>query len=87
MNNENEFFYVDNGNGKKIKCKGLFTFHSDSYEKDYILYTDNIKGKSGNVNVYASEYSMNNGEITLTEITDDEEFAMLIKVFQEANKG
>ena len=79
------FFYVDNGKGKKVKCRGLFSYHSDDYEKDYIIYTDDIKDKHGNANVYASIYDPDEKELTLTEIEDEEEFKMLIEVFQSAN--
>ncbi len=87
MDNKENFFYVNDGKGKKIKCRGLFTFHSDDYDRDYILYTDDVKDKRGNSNVYASIYDPADKDFTLTDIEDDEEFKMLIEVFQEANKG
>ncbi len=86
MDEKNNFFFVDNGKGRKIKCRGLFTFHSDDFDKDYILYTDDIKGKNG-PDVYASVYDPAAKELTLSEIESDEEFKMLIDVFREANKG
>ena len=84
---EESYFYVDNGK-KKVKCRGLFTYHSDDYDRDYILYTDDIAADGkGNANVYASIYDPDAAELTLTEIEDDEEFKMLIQVFAEANQG
>ena len=84
---KNNYFFVDNGKGQKIKCRGLFSYHSDDFDKDYILYTDDIKDKKGNFNVYASIYQPGEEVLTLTEIEDDEEWKMLMQIFSEANKA
>lgn len=84
---KDEFFTVLDDHGRRVKCRGLFSYHSDDYDRDYILYTDDKKDARGNVNVYASVYDPAQEELTLTEIEDDEEFRMLIQVFSEANEG
>ena len=81
----NEYFFIDNGKGKKIKCRGLFSYHDDELDKDYILYTDDIKNADKRVNVYASYYTEQNGELSLSEIESDEEFNTLMRVFASAN--
>lgn len=81
-----KYFYVQNGK-EKIKCRPLFDCHSDDYDRDYVLYTDDKKDKKGNIQIFASAYEIVDGEIQLTEIEDDTEFACLMNVFQDANKN
>ncbi len=87
MPEQKDYFFVDNGGGKKIKCRGLFSYHSDDFGRDYIFYTDDVKNKKGEFNVYASVYQPGEETLTLTEIEDDEEWRMLMRVFSEANSG
>ena len=51
MPDRKNYFFVDNGKGQKTKYRGLFSYHSDDFERDYIFYTDDIKDKNclGNI--------------------------------------
>ncbi len=80
-----KYFFVQNGK-QKIKCRALFDCHSEDYDRDYIMYTDDKKDARGNVNVFASAYTIENGELVLEEIESDEEFATLIQAFKDMNK-
>ena len=57
---EKNTFTVIGEDGKKILCNVLFTFDSDETKKSYIVYTDNTKDASGNIQVYASIYNPKN---------------------------
>ena len=54
---EKNTFTVIGEDGKKVLCNVLFTFDSDETKKSYIVYTDNTKDKTGNIQVYASIYN------------------------------
>lgn len=87
MPDRKNYFFVDNGKGQRTKYRGLFSYHSDDFERDYIFYTDDIKDKKGKFNVYASIYQPGEEILTLTEIEGDEEWQMLMQVFREANRA
>lgn len=82
---EEKYFFVQNGK-QKIKCRALFDCYSEDYDRNYIMYTDDKKDKSGNINVFASAYTIQNGELCLEEIESDEEFATLIQAFKDMNR-
>ena len=61
---KNNSFKVINDNGEEVVCDVLFTFDSDETKKSYVVYTDNSKDESGNVQVFASTYDPKEEEIT-----------------------
>ena len=77
-NNEKNSFTVINDEGKEITCDVLFTFDSDETKKSYIVYTDNTKDEEGNIQVYASIFNPDNGDITeLLPIETDKEWKVI----------
>lgn len=81
--NENELSIILE-DGTEVLCEILFTFHSEDYDKNYVLYSpfDDEEGS-----VYASCYvETEDGLGELEEVTDDEEWEMIEEVlstFQE----
>ena len=49
---EKNTFTVINNEGKEVLCDVLFTFDSDETGKSYVVYTDNTKDQTGNIQVF-----------------------------------
>ena len=61
---KNNSFKVLNDKGEEVVCDVLFTFASDETKKSYVVYTDNSKDESGNIQVFASTYNPDEENIT-----------------------
>ena len=64
-------------NGNEVVYDVLFTFESDETNKNYIVYTDNKKDETGNVEVYASIYDPNDPKSKLEAITTEKEWKVI----------
>ncbi len=62
--------------GKEEEYKVIFTFFSNEYNKNYIVYTDETKNINDELNVYCSIYENNK----LIDIEDDKEYDMVSEV-------
>ena len=74
LKQEENTFKVINDRGEEIMCDILFTFDSEETKKSYIVYTDNSKDESGNIQVYASIYDPNQEDQKLEPITTEQEW-------------
>ncbi len=70
-------FKVINDRGEEVMCDILFTFDSEETKKSYIVYTDNSKDDSGNIQVYASIYDPKGVNQKLEPITTDQEWKVI----------
>ena len=75
MENENKLTYIDE-NGNEVLCEILFTFNSEEFGKNYVLfYPVGSEDEDGNINVMAASYTEgpdgNVGELNNVE-TDEE---------------
>lgn len=70
-------FKVINDMGEEIMCDVLFTFDSEETKKSYIVYTDNSKDESGNIQVFASIYDPNQENQKLEPITTEQEWKVI----------
>ena len=70
-------FTVINDEGREITCEVLFTFESDETNKNYIVYTDNQKDETGNIEVYASIYYPDDPQSRLEAIKTDKEWKVI----------
>ena len=61
---KNNNFKIVNDKGEEVVCDVLFTFDSDETNKSYVVYTDNSKDESGNIQVFASTYDPKEENIT-----------------------
>ena len=43
--------------GKLKEYDVILTYHSDNYNKDYIVYTDNIYNSNDELQIYINEYN------------------------------
>ncbi len=78
---KNSFTMIDE-NGKEIVYDVLFTFESDETHKNYIVYTDNSKDETGNIQVYASIYDPENPNSKLEAITTDKEWKVIETILE-----
>jgi uncharacterized protein YrzB (UPF0473 family) len=73
---KNTFSMLDE-NGNEIVYDVLFTFESEETGKNYIVYTDNHKDESGNVEVYASTYTPDDPQSKLEAIQTEKEWKVI----------
>lgn len=73
---KNTFSMLDE-NGNEIVYDVLFTFESEETHKNYIVYTDNSRDESGNVEVYASIYDPEDPHSKLEAIKTDKEWKVI----------
>ena len=69
--------------GKLKEYDVILTYHSDNYNKDYIVYTDNIYNLNNELQIYINEYNKDSVEDTVNNITDTNEYN---KIKSEVNK-
>ena len=60
--------------GKLKEYDVILTYHSDEYNKDYIVYTDNIYNSNDELKIYINEYNKDSVEDTVKDITDTNEY-------------
>ena len=73
---KNTFSMLDE-NGNEVIYDVLFTFESEETHKNYIVYTDNSRDESGNVEVYASIYDPEDPHSKLEAIKTDKEWKVI----------
>ena len=74
---ENNTFKVINEEGREIVCDILFTFDSEETNKSYIVYTDNSKDETGNIQVFASIYDPKQESPKLEPIETEQEWKII----------
>ena len=60
--------------GKLKEYDVILTYYSDEYNKDYIVYTDNIYNSNNELQIYINEYNKDSVEDTVKDITDTDEY-------------
>ncbi len=78
---KNSFSMIDE-NGKEIIYDVLFTFESDETNKNYIVYTDNTRDETGNIQVYASIYDPEDPNSKLEAITTEKEWKVIETILE-----
>ena len=61
----------------------ILTYHSEEYNKHYVVYTDNTYDESNNLIIYISSYNLLNPENIVKKIDNTEEYN---KIKTEINK-
>ena len=80
--NENKKFIVIDEKGKEVECEPLFTFESEETNKQYVVYTDHSKDKSGNVRVFASIYNVTEKGHELLPIKTEKEWKVIETILE-----
>ena len=63
--------------------EAILTYHSEEYNKHYVVYTDNTYDESNNLTIYISSYNLLNPENIVKKIDDTKEYN---KIKSEINK-
>ena len=77
----NTFSMLDE-NGNEVVYDVLFTFESEETGKNYIVYTDNEKDETGNIQVYASIYYPNDPKSKLEAIETEKEWKVIETILE-----
>ena len=64
-------------NGREISCDILFTFSDDNNNINYIVYTDGTKDEEGDLEIYASRYTLKGNDYYLEEIKTESEWNLI----------
>lgn len=72
--------------GKEVICYILFQFTNPDTGKNYIIYNDGTKKEDGTLEVLASTYEIENGEIILGDILEDKEWDMIDEMLQKVGE-
>ena len=64
-----------NGNIKEYDT--ILTYHSEEYNKHYIVYTDNAYDKDDELIIYISTYNPDDIEVLVKEIEDKNEYNLI----------
>ena len=72
--------------GKLKEYDVILTYHSDNYNKDYIVYTDNIYNSNDELQIYINEYNKDSVEDTVKDITDTNEYNKIKSEFDKKKK-
>ena len=78
---DNSFTLIDE-NGNEVVYDVLFTFESEETNKNYIVYTDNTKDETGNIEVYASVYYPDEENSRLEAIETDKEWKTIETILE-----
>ena len=78
---KNTFSMLDE-NGREVVYDVLFTFESEEIGKNYIVYTDNQKDETGNIEVYASIYYPNDPQSKLEAIETEKEWKVIETILE-----
>ena len=78
---DNKFTMIDES-GQEREYDVLFIFESEETNKNYIVYTDNTKDETGNVEVYASIYDPENPNSRLEPIETEKEWKVIETILE-----
>lgn len=69
--------------GRIKEYDAILTYHSDEYNKNYVVYTDNEYDQNDELIIYISTYNITNPETIVKDIEDKKEYN---KIKTEINK-
>ena len=69
--------------GRIKEYEAILTYHSEEYNKHFVVYTDNLYDESNNLIIYISSYNLINPETIVKKIEDEKEYT---EIKTEINK-
>ena len=60
--------------GNLKEYDAILTYHSDEFNKNYVVYTDNIYNSNNELQIYISEYTLEDPEYLVKDIIDNDEY-------------
>ncbi len=73
-------------NNIEIECEIVLTFNDENNNINYIVYTDGTKDESGNLEIYASRYIVNEDNYVLQDIETDYEWNLIDSMLEAKYK-
>ena len=70
-------------NGIVKEYDAILTYHSEEYNKHYVVYTENLYDENNELIIYISSYNLINPDTIVKDIEDKEEYN---KIKMEINK-
>jgi len=84
--NNNFNFFTDgvvtmiDENGQEVLCDFLCSFDHETTGNSIVVYTDNTINSNGSVNIYASVYTDDAGNVKISPIEDDRDWKAVHEV-------
>ena len=73
--------------GTKEEVEVLLAFKFNDNNKEYVIYTKNEVDENGNVTIYISNVVKNGNNVSLTTVSDDNEWTRIKNVLRELSKS
>lgn len=70
-------------NGRIVEYDAILTYHSEEYNKHYVVYTENVCDENDELIIYISSYNLTSPETIVKDIEDKAEYN---KIKTEINK-
>ena len=87
MNNKKNIMVTTLPDGTKEEVEVLLAFKFNDNNKEYVIYTKNEIDDNGNVTIYISNVVRMGNNITLSTVSDDNEWTRIKNVLRELSKS
>lgn len=84
--NSNKTMIITMPDGTQDTVETLLTFKFNDNNKEYVIYTKNEVDDNGNVTIYISNVVRNGDSVTLTTVSDENEWARIKDVLRDLSK-
>ena len=84
--NNNKTMIITMPDGTQDTVETLLTFKFNDNNKEYVIYTKNEVDDNGNVTIYISNVVRNGDSVTLTTVSDENEWARIKDVLRDLSK-
>ena len=84
--NNNKTMIITMPDGSQDTVETLLTFKFNDNNKEYVIYTKNEVDDNGNVTIYISNVVRNGDSVTLTTVSDENEWARIKDVLRDLSK-
>ena len=87
MNNKKNVMITTLPDGTKEEVEVLLAFKFNDNNKEYVIYTKNEIDDNGNVTIYISNVVRVGNNVTLSTVSDDNEWTRIKNVLRELSKS
>lgn len=87
MNDKKDIMVTTLPDGTKEEVEVLLAFKFNDNSKEYVVYTKNEVDDNGNVTIYISNVTRTADNITLSTVSDDNEWTRIKNVLRELSKS
>ncbi len=87
MNSKKNVMITTLPDGTKEEVEVLLAFKFNDNNKEYVIYTKNEIDDNGNVTIYISNVTRMGNNVTLSTVSDDNEWTRIKNVLRELSKS